>query len=139
MCKRRIPVVHQGKFEGILYLENNLTTDAFTAERVRVLEVLSSQAAISLENARLYEQMKQEVAQRQRAEETLRTIVEGTAAVTGRDFFAAFSELNAVPEGKKTGSRFLAADACGHEGIARLEGGRHMTHQRMKKITPGQV
>jgi transcriptional regulator with GAF, ATPase, and Fis domain len=72
------PIVHQGRFEGVLYLENNLTADVFTAERVRVMEVLSSQAAISLENARLYEEMKQEVNRRRQAEETPRTIVEGT-------------------------------------------------------------
>jgi predicted ATPase/signal transduction histidine kinase/DNA-binding NarL/FixJ family response regulator/tRNA A-37 threonylcarbamoyl transferase component Bud32 len=47
-------IVHQGKLIGILYLENNLTTGAFTPERVEVLQLLSSQAAISIENARLY-------------------------------------------------------------------------------------
>jgi predicted ATPase/transcriptional regulator with GAF, ATPase, and Fis domain len=82
-----VPVVYQGKFEGILYLENNLAADAFTTDRIEVLRILSSQAAISLESARLYDEMKQEVAQRRRAEETLRQIVEGTAAVTGGDFF----------------------------------------------------
>jgi predicted ATPase/nitrogen-specific signal transduction histidine kinase/DNA-binding NarL/FixJ family response regulator/tRNA A-37 threonylcarbamoyl transferase component Bud32 len=48
------PIVHQGKLIGILYLENNLTAGAFTSERVEVLQLLSSQAAISIENARLY-------------------------------------------------------------------------------------
>ncbi|MEG4090034.1 AAA family ATPase [Microcoleus sp. Pol12B4] len=48
------PIVHQGKLTGILYLENNLTTGAFTPDRLEVLQVLSSQAAISIENARLY-------------------------------------------------------------------------------------
>src|SRR5206468_1646468 len=68
-----VPVVHQGKFGGILYLENNLTTDAFTADRIKTMRILSSQAAISLENARLYQEMKQEVDLRRRAEEHLRT------------------------------------------------------------------
>ncbi|MBD2035856.1 AAA family ATPase [Leptolyngbya sp. FACHB-321] len=48
------PIVHQGKLIGILYLENNLTAGAFTSERVEILQLLSSQAAISIENARLY-------------------------------------------------------------------------------------
>lgn len=48
------PLVHQGKLSGILYLENNLTTEAFTSDRLEVLKLLSSQAAISIENARLY-------------------------------------------------------------------------------------
>jgi PAS domain S-box-containing protein len=49
-----MPLIHQGKLTGLLYLENNLTTGAFTADRLEVLRVLSSPAAVSLENARLY-------------------------------------------------------------------------------------
>lgn len=49
-----LPLLNQGKLAGILYLENNLTTDAFTEERQTVLEMLSSQIAISIENARMY-------------------------------------------------------------------------------------
>ncbi|MGH9961520.1 MAG: GAF domain-containing protein, partial [Pyrinomonadaceae bacterium] len=78
-----VPVIHQGKSSGILYLENNLVANAFTAERIEVMRILSSQAAISLENARLYGEMKQEAARRQEAEEMLRSITEGTASVTG--------------------------------------------------------
>ncbi|MBD2329776.1 AAA family ATPase [Alkalinema sp. FACHB-956] len=48
------PLLNQGQLNGILYLENNLTTGAFTPERVEVLQILSSQAAISLQNAQLY-------------------------------------------------------------------------------------
>ncbi|KJH69589.1 hybrid sensor histidine kinase/response regulator [Aliterella atlantica] len=97
-----VPIVQQGKLIGILYLENNLTTGVFTAERIEILQLLSSQAAISIENARLYQdlaaantdlkqsheqlenysktlevkveertvQLRQEVRDRQRAEET---------------------------------------------------------------------
>jgi class 3 adenylate cyclase/GAF domain-containing protein len=49
-----MPLINQGKLTGILYLENNLTTDAFTADRLEVLNLLSAQAAISIENASLY-------------------------------------------------------------------------------------
>jgi predicted ATPase/signal transduction histidine kinase/CheY-like chemotaxis protein/tRNA A-37 threonylcarbamoyl transferase component Bud32 len=48
------PILNQGKLTGLLYLENNLTTGAFTPERLEVLQLLSSQAAIAIENARLY-------------------------------------------------------------------------------------
>ena len=48
------PIVHQGKLIGLLYLENNLSIGAFTPERLKVLKLLSSQAAISLQNAQLY-------------------------------------------------------------------------------------
>jgi predicted ATPase/transcriptional regulator with GAF, ATPase, and Fis domain len=82
-----VPIVHYGKLGGILYLENNLAQDAFTVDRIEMLRMLSAQAAISLENAQLYEDMKQEVLERRRAEEMLRAVTEGTAAVTGDDFF----------------------------------------------------
>jgi PAS domain S-box-containing protein len=49
-----LPLVNQGKLTGILYLENNLTPRVFTPDRVALLKVLASQAAISLENSRLY-------------------------------------------------------------------------------------
>ncbi|WP_414859175.1 ATP-binding protein [Nostoc sp. KVJ3] len=49
------PILHQGKLLGILYLENNLATGAFTSDRIELLNLLCAQAAISLENARLYE------------------------------------------------------------------------------------
>jgi signal transduction histidine kinase len=52
------PLLHQGKLSGILYLENNLTTGAFTSDRVEVLRILSAQAAISIENSRLYQQLE---------------------------------------------------------------------------------
>jgi len=47
-------LITRGKLIGILYLENNLTPNVFNAGRVTVLKVLASQAAISLENTRLY-------------------------------------------------------------------------------------
>ena len=48
-----LPLVKQAKLVGALYLENNLTPRVFTSNRIAVLEVLASQAAISLENATL--------------------------------------------------------------------------------------
>ncbi|MGH1395852.1 MAG: AAA family ATPase [Trichormus sp.] len=52
------PIVNQGKLIGILYLENNLMSGAFTSGQVEVLQLLSSQAAIALENARLYNDLE---------------------------------------------------------------------------------
>ena len=54
-----LPIVKQAKLVGALYLENNLTPGAFTPDRVTVLELLASQAAISLENAGLYSDLHQ--------------------------------------------------------------------------------
>ena len=53
-----LPIVKQSKLVGALYLENNLTPCAFTPDRVTVLELLASQAAISLENAGLYSDLQ---------------------------------------------------------------------------------
>ncbi|MEO8890663.1 MAG: ATP-binding protein, partial [Coleofasciculaceae cyanobacterium] len=59
-----LPLQNQGKEIAILYLENNLTEGAFTSDRLEVLKVLSSQAAISIENARLYTTLETKVEQR---------------------------------------------------------------------------
>ncbi len=66
-----LPLVKQAQPMGALYLENTLTPHVFTPERVVVLKLLASQAAISLENAQLYADLRQENSERQRAEEAL--------------------------------------------------------------------
>ncbi len=52
------PIIHQSALSGIIYLENNLVEGAFTPLRLEVIKHLSSQIAISLENARLHENLK---------------------------------------------------------------------------------
>jgi signal transduction histidine kinase len=66
-----MPILDRGKLIGILYLENHLTTGAFTTDRIDVLQLLTAQAAISIENAKLYgalqasvELLEQRVAER---------------------------------------------------------------------------
>ena len=54
-----LPLVKQSKLIGVLYLENNLASHVFTPTRISVLELLASQAAISLENARLYNDLQE--------------------------------------------------------------------------------
>ena len=49
-----LPILKQARLLGMLYLENNLTIGAFTPARMAVLKLLASEAAISMENARLY-------------------------------------------------------------------------------------
>ena len=58
------PILHQGKLIGLLYLENNLMEGAFTEARLKIVDMLSSQAAISLENALLYRTLEEKVKQR---------------------------------------------------------------------------
>ncbi|MEG4811406.1 AAA family ATPase [Microcoleus sp. F8-D3] len=53
------PLLNQGQLTAIIYLENNLTTVAFTADRLTVLQMLSGQAAIAISNAKLYAEVNQ--------------------------------------------------------------------------------
>lgn len=52
-----VPLVNQNKLIGIVYLENNLTVGAFTPNRIKMVNLLSAQAAISIENSRLYDNL----------------------------------------------------------------------------------
>jgi predicted ATPase/transcriptional regulator with GAF, ATPase, and Fis domain len=79
-----VPVGREGRLGGILYLENNLTTHAFTPERIEMMRVLAAQTAISLENARLYENMKGEIALRTAAERALREALAQVEALKNR-------------------------------------------------------
>ncbi|HEY3516753.1 MAG TPA: diguanylate cyclase, partial [Gammaproteobacteria bacterium] len=54
------PVAHKGKLIGALYLENNQVTGAFTPDRLEALNILMSQMAVSIENARLYARQEQQ-------------------------------------------------------------------------------
>src|SRR6202011_3766480 len=90
-----LPLVRQAKLMGVLYLENNLAPGVFTSSRFALLELLASQAAISLDNATLYADLAelnadltQENSDRRRAEEALRAseerlqdIVDNTSAI----------------------------------------------------------
>ncbi|MDX2510401.1 MAG: adenylate/guanylate cyclase domain-containing protein [Desulfobacterales bacterium] len=59
-----LPIMYQGKITSILYLENNLVTAAFTQDRIELLNLLSGQIAISIENALFYDQLEQRVKDR---------------------------------------------------------------------------
>src|SRR6202020_2191452 len=52
-----LPLLKQTQLIGVLYLENSLASRVFTPARISLLELLASQAAISLENARLYREL----------------------------------------------------------------------------------
>lgn len=61
MC---LPIMRFSQVTGVLYLENNLTAGAFTQDRVEFLRVLAVQALISIDNARLYDSLERQVAER---------------------------------------------------------------------------
>ncbi len=59
-----LPLLHHGLLNGILYLENNLTIGAFTKKRLEILNLLSSQLGISIQNALFYAKLEEKVAER---------------------------------------------------------------------------
>jgi predicted ATPase/tRNA A-37 threonylcarbamoyl transferase component Bud32 len=60
------PIINQGNLVGVVYLENNQTTNAFTPDRIEILKILSSQIAVSIENSLLYSNLEEKVNERTR-------------------------------------------------------------------------
>nr|WP_320190818.1 AAA family ATPase [uncultured Desulfobacter sp.] len=56
-----VPITHQAKLVGVFYLENNLATNIFSPSHLQLLKTLLSQAAISMENARLYTSLEEKL------------------------------------------------------------------------------
>ena len=83
-----LPIVKQTKLMGALYLENNLTPRAFTADRVAVLEMLASQAAISIENATLYADLQRSEAYLTQGQSISHTGSFGRNLVTGEVYWS---------------------------------------------------
>jgi two-component system, sporulation sensor kinase A len=107
------PLIYKGKCTGILYLENNLASAVFTPQQLEIIQFISIQAAIFIENAQRYdrlalrfrestigqsprfaneltqtnERLQVEILERQKSEQILRSIVAGTVSATGVDFF----------------------------------------------------
>jgi histidine kinase len=79
------PIVHSGKLTGIFYFENNLSTGAFTPDRLEVLTLLSAQVSISMENAELVGNLEGKVRERthelERANDELRASLEKIRAM----------------------------------------------------------
>jgi PAS domain S-box-containing protein len=76
-----LPLLKQGELVALLYLENKLASNVFTPARLKVLEVLASQAAISLENSRLYHEIKRAEEAVRRSEKQLSDVIETMPAI----------------------------------------------------------
>lgn len=89
-----LALLHQGRLSGILYLENNAARDAFTRERIELLGILSAQAAIAIENARLYADLRRAHADVRASNAALEQLIEERT----RDLRAATEDLRAANE-----------------------------------------
>ena len=137
-----VPVVKQGQTTGIIYLENKLGPDVFSADRRDVIDVLAGQIAISLENATLFADLKSTVdkqnemmvelaSQQDELRESNGALVEQRAAVVSARRGASATQRRdprgqpAVESGGRGGSsierRSGAAGSRAHGGVAPIE------------------
>ena len=111
-----LPILRQQELVAILYLENNLVHGAFTPEKLVVLRVLAAQAAVSLENARLYDELEQRVEERTRElREAQRQLTEsahraGMAEVTVNLLHSVGNQMTNVQVSAEAVSHLLTQD-----------------------------
>jgi predicted ATPase/serine phosphatase RsbU (regulator of sigma subunit) len=85
---------HQGRLVGVLYLENNAATDAFSLERVDLLQLIAAQAAVAVENATLYGELRTATDQLRRTNDTLEAQVAERTEELRRTLAELWSEMD---------------------------------------------
>ncbi|MBI5897383.1 MAG: PAS domain S-box protein [Desulfobacterales bacterium] len=110
-----LPILNKGKVSSILYMEHNLTAEAFTPERLEILRVIASQVAISLQNAWLYQDLSTEIAVRKQAEEAMRASEEKYRTIL-EEMQDAYCEMDL-----KGTITFINPAACAITGYPRTE------------------
>ena len=101
------PVLNKGELSGIIYLENNLAANAFTDDRLEVMDLLSAQIAISIENAILYNNLEQKVAERtQKLNESNAELQEKNSKITDSIRYAQTIQKAFLPTSSQLGAAF---------------------------------
>ena len=120
-----LPIRHRDRSAGVLYLENDLTTAAFPADCVELLETLLAQAAISLENARLYDDLRQEL-------ERVRTeLVRGERLSALGQLTATVAHEIRNPLGTVRAAVFAIGDAIARDELHRVERAQRLAERNI--------
>ena len=90
------PIILQGKLIGILYLENNGAPGAFTEQRVRVLNILSTQVATSIDNARLYANLETALEQERLAKQAQIELNQASSLFVPKEFLSLLGKESIV-------------------------------------------
>jgi histidine kinase len=89
-----LAMLHQGRLVGVLYLENNAATNAFSEERVEILQLVAAQAAVAVENAKLYGELRAATEQLRRSNDTLEAQVAERTEELRRTLAELWSEMD---------------------------------------------
>ncbi|MCB9751530.1 MAG: GAF domain-containing protein [Myxococcales bacterium] len=125
------PIIRAGVTRGAAYLENTLVAGCFTDERLETVQILASQAAISIENATLYDQLEAKVRARTRELEEARARAE-VASAAKSEFLASMSHelrtpLNAILGYARIMLRPAGLEDAAREGLTTiLRSGAHL-------------
>ncbi len=122
-----MPILRQDHLVGILYLENDLVAGAFSSDKLAIVEQLAAQAAISLENAHLYGDLRREIDERRAAQNALQAnqallqaiVDNSTAAIFVKDRAGHYLLVNSLWETTVGVSRHAALGRTDHEVFER--------------------
>jgi predicted ATPase/serine phosphatase RsbU (regulator of sigma subunit) len=89
-----LAMLHQGRLVGVLYLENNAATNTFSPERVEILQLVAAQAAVAVENAALYGELRAATDELRRANDTLEIQVAQRTEELRRTLAELWSEMD---------------------------------------------
>jgi predicted ATPase/serine phosphatase RsbU (regulator of sigma subunit) len=131
-----VPMLHRGRLVGVLYLENNSATAAFSPARASFLKFLAAQAAVAVENAKLYGELNAATESLRRTNETLEAQVQERTAELRSALSDLWSEMDLakkiqtvlLPETKRVGryevaATMIAADSVGGDYYDVVEAG----------------
>lgn len=121
------PIIYQTDLKGIIYLENNLASNAFSEDRLHVTDILLSQAAIALENAILYSNLSSHIEERSRtntiievAQKIQTSLIPKEFQLQGYDISAYMKTADEVGGDyydiieTENNKFFVIGDVCGH-------------------------